>query len=59
VLGKIRDQTQSVIKTLDAADTRSRAMTRALRGVEAMPEVQAQALLPSAELAGQDNGAMN
>ncbi|RZT93748.1 DNA recombination protein RmuC [Rivibacter subsaxonicus] len=57
VLGKIRDQTQSVIKTLDAADTRTRAMTRALRGVESMPEAQAQALLPGAELTELDDEA--
>jgi DNA recombination protein RmuC len=46
VLTKIRGQTQSVMNTLGDAETRTRQMNRALKGVEALPEAQAQALLP-------------
>lgn len=46
VLDKVRNQTQSVLNTLDQAQTRSKAMGRALRQVDALPEPQAQALLP-------------
>lgn len=40
VLGKIRSQTQTVLRTLDQADVRNRAMQRALRSAEALPEPQ-------------------
>lgn len=46
VLAKVRNQTESVLKTLSSAEVRSRAMGRALRQVEALPESQAQSLLP-------------
>ena len=46
VLAKVKNQTQTVLNTLDAAETRSRAMGRALRTVEALPQEQAQNLLP-------------
>jgi DNA recombination protein RmuC len=46
VLAKVKNQTQTVLNTLDAAETRSRAMGRALRTVEALPQDQAQSLLP-------------
>ncbi len=46
---RIKDQVQKAADTLDKADTRARQMRRALRGVEALPEAQAQALLPSAD----------
>ena len=46
VLAKVKNQTQTVLNTLDAAETRSRAMGRALRTVEALPQDQAQNLLP-------------
>lgn len=46
VLSKVRNQTQSVLNALDQAQTRSNVMSRALRQVEALPESQAQALLP-------------
>ncbi|HPW84912.1 MAG TPA: DNA recombination protein RmuC, partial [Rhodoferax sp.] len=46
VLAKVKAQTQTVLNTLDSAETRSRAMGRALKKVEALPETQAQALLP-------------
>ena len=46
---RIKDQVQKAADTLDKADTRARQMRRALKGVEALPEAQAQALLPSAD----------
>ncbi len=46
VLAKVKNQTQTVLNTLDSAEVRSRAMTRALRQVQALPEAQAQTLLP-------------
>ena len=46
VLAKVKTQAQSVLNTIDSAETRSRAMDRALRKVEALPEVQSHALLP-------------
>ena len=46
VLAKVKTQTQTVLNTLDAAETRSRAMGRALKTVEALPQEQASALLP-------------
>jgi len=46
VLAKVKNQTQTVLNTLDAAEVRSRAMGRALKSVEALPADQAGALLP-------------
>ncbi len=43
---KVREQVQKAADTLDRADTRSRQMRRALKNVEALPEGEAQALLP-------------
>ncbi len=45
VLAKVKSQTQTVLNTLDSADTRSRAMQRALKTVEALPDGAAQSLL--------------
>jgi DNA recombination protein RmuC len=45
VLAKVKAQTQTVLNTLDNAETRSRAMGRALKQVEALPEAQAQTLI--------------
>jgi len=45
-LARVKAQTQSVLNTLDNAETRSRAMGRALKAVEALPQDQASALLP-------------
>ncbi|MDR3370217.1 DNA recombination protein RmuC [Rhodoferax sp.] len=45
VLAKVKSQTETVLKTLDSAQTRSRAMGRALKTVEALPDTQAQALI--------------
>lgn len=55
VLAKVRDQTQSVIKTLDQADVRTRQMTRALKTVESISEERAQALLPGLDAAATDD----
>ena len=46
VLAKVKSQTQTVLNTLDSAEVRSRAMGRALKQVEALPEGQASQLLP-------------
>ncbi len=46
VLAKVKSQTETVLNTLSSAEVRSRAMGRALRQVEALPDAQAQALLP-------------
>ena len=46
VLAKVKSQTETVLNTLNTAETRSRAMGRALRQVEALPDEQSQALLP-------------
>jgi len=45
VLAKVKAQTETVLKTLDSAQTRSRAMGRALKTVEALPEPQASSLI--------------
>ncbi len=46
VLAKVKSQTQTVLNTLDSAETRSRAMGRVLKKVDALPDTQAQALIP-------------
>lgn len=46
VLSKVKNQTQTVLNTLDSAETRSRAMGRALKSVQALPAEKAAALLP-------------
>ena len=48
VLAKVQNQTQTVLNTLGQAQVRTRAMGRALRQVEALPDAQAQELLPGA-----------
>jgi len=45
VLAKVKAQTETVLKTIDGAQTRSRAMGRALKTVEALPESQSATLL--------------
>ncbi len=49
VLAKVKEQTQTVLNTLDKAQTRSNVMHRALRQVDALPEPEAQALLPGGD----------
>jgi DNA recombination protein RmuC len=46
VLGKLKAQLQTASNTIDAAETRTRQMSRALRAVEALPAEQAAQLLP-------------
>ncbi len=46
VLAKVKSQTQTVLNTLDNAETRSRAMSRVLKKVDALPDTQAQSLIP-------------
>jgi DNA recombination protein RmuC len=52
-IGKVRDQVATVSRTLEAADTRTRAMARKLREVEALPAERSAQLLP---LASDDDG---
>jgi DNA recombination protein RmuC len=47
MLDKARSQTETVLKTLTDADVRTRAMGRVLKQVEALPDTQAQALIPN------------
>ena len=46
VLSKVKEQTQTVLNTLDRAQTRSNVMNRALKKVEALPEPEAARWLP-------------
>ena len=52
VLAKTKKKLDEASKTIDAAEVRTRQMARSLRGVEALPEERAQALLPG----GPDEG---
>ncbi len=47
-VARIREQVQKASDTLDKADTRTRQMRRALKVVEALPDAEAQAMLPAA-----------
>ena len=53
VLAKVRTQTQTVLNTLEQAQTRTNVMHRALRQVDALPEAQSQQLLPGAQEGGE------
>jgi len=44
-LARVKSQTQTVLESIDRAQTRTRQMTRALKSVEALPETHAQQLL--------------
>lgn len=46
VLAKVKSQTETVLNTLSSAEQRSRVMGKALRHVEALPEVDAARLIP-------------
>jgi DNA recombination protein RmuC len=48
-VARIKEQVAKASDTLDKADTRARQMRLALRKVEALPEAQTEALLPSAD----------
>jgi DNA recombination protein RmuC len=47
VLARVKAQTETVLKTLDSAQTRSRAMGRVLKTVEALPDASAQTMIPA------------
>ncbi len=49
VLAATKRQLQSVTNSIDAAEVRTRAMEKRLKGVEALPETDAQRLIGSAE----------
>ncbi|MDP9899900.1 DNA recombination protein RmuC [Variovorax ginsengisoli] len=51
-VARIKEQVAKASDTLDKADTRARQMRRALKVVEALPDAQAQALLPEADATG-------
>ncbi|MBH1985932.1 MAG: DNA recombination protein RmuC [Burkholderiales bacterium] len=55
VLAKTRKKLDEASNTIGQAETRTRVMSRALKQVEAMPETQAQALLPGEALAADDD----
>lgn len=52
----VRHQVHRAAETLDKADTRAKQMQRALRKVEALPDAQAQSLLPLAEESDGEDG---
>lgn len=56
VLARTRKKLEEATDTIDAAQSRTRVMTRRLKGVEALPEARALALLPR-ERAGDEEGA--
>ena len=55
MLDRARSQTETVLKTLTEADVRTRAMGRALKQVEALPEDQSAKLLPMNSLDNDDS----
>jgi DNA recombination protein RmuC len=54
-VARIKEQVQKAADTVDKAETRTNMMRRALKKVEALPDAQAQALLPQAEASGDDS----
>ena len=46
VLAKVKSQTETVLNTLSSAEQRSRVMSKALRQVEALPEIDSARLIP-------------
>jgi len=46
VLAKVKSQTETVLNTLSTAEQRSRVMGKALRNVEALPEIDSVRLIP-------------
>ena len=47
VLARVKSQTETVLSTLSSAEQRSRVMGKALRNIEALPDAEAQRLIPS------------
>lgn len=56
VLAKTRKKLAEAASTIDAAEVRTRAMTRQLRAVEALPETDAAAWLPGGAAVADDDG---
>jgi DNA recombination protein RmuC len=54
VLAKVKNQTQTVLNTLESAEVRSRAMGRALKKVEALPVDQTEAVWPALQVTDDD-----
>jgi DNA recombination protein RmuC len=54
VLAKVKSQTQTVLNSIDSAETRTRAMGRALRQVEALSDSGADTLLAGNSAADAD-----
>jgi len=50
VLAKVKSQTETVLNTLNSAEQRSRVMGKALRQVEALPELESARLIPLTSL---------
>ncbi|MHB1200716.1 MAG: DNA recombination protein RmuC [Polaromonas sp.] len=46
VLARVKSQTETVLNTLSSAEQRSRVMGKALRNVEALPEMESARLIP-------------
>ena len=46
-VSKVKSQAETVVKTLEQADTRTRAVNRKLKDVEALTEAQANVLIPA------------
>jgi DNA recombination protein RmuC len=55
VLAKTKKKLEEASNTIDAAQVRTRVMTRTLRDVEALPQAQTQALLPGVDAAPPDD----
>jgi DNA recombination protein RmuC len=56
VLARTRKKLEEATSTIDAAQTRTSAMTRKLKSVEALPDARTLALLPPADAIGADDG---
>lgn len=56
VLASVKRQTQTVLNTIDSAEVRSRAMGRALKTVEALPQPQAAQIVAQQGGDGQGSG---
>lgn len=54
-VARIKEQVQKAADTVDKAETRTKMMRRALKNVEALPDAQAQALLPLPGTNGDDS----
>ena len=53
ILAKTKKKLQEASNTIDTAETRTRAMERRLRGVEALPQTEARQLLPGLDEQGE------